>query len=75
MGVWKRIEIGYLEPSSTTCEFCGKPLAGRHWEAVVAGRARTFCEPAHETKYVSYWLPRYGRSIDVEIDGAVSGPA
>ena len=67
MGVWKQVEIGYLEPNSTACDLCGQLLAGRYWEAVVEGQPRRFCDPAHEAKYLSYWLPRYG-TANTEVD-------
>jgi hypothetical protein len=63
MGEWKRAEIGYLKPNTTCCELCGQLIAGRYWEAESAGAPRVFCSPAHEEKYVSYWLPRYGKAV------------
>jgi hypothetical protein len=62
MGEWKRAELGYLKAYATYCELCGQLVPGRYWEAVVEGEMRVFCSPPHEQKYVSYWLPRYGKA-------------
>lgn len=62
MGEWKRVELSYLKANRTACELCGQPLPGRYWQADVEGKVRIFCGPAHEEKYLTYWLPRYGQA-------------
>lgn len=60
MGEWRDGEISYLQANRAACELCGQPIARRRWTAVVEGRERIFCSPAHERLYHDYWLPRYG---------------
>jgi hypothetical protein len=60
MGGWRTAELGYLKASRTYCDLCGQLIPGRYWIAEVEGHERVFCGPAHERKFVSYWLPRYG---------------
>jgi hypothetical protein len=60
VGEWAVNEIGYLRPNRLHCDLCGQPIAGRYWRAEVQGVQRAFCNPAHEQKFVDYWLPRYG---------------
>jgi hypothetical protein len=61
VGEWATNEIGYLRANRLHCDLCGQPLAGKYWTAAVDGVAeKAFCDPAHEQKYLDYWLPRYG---------------
>jgi hypothetical protein len=60
MGEWKEAEISYLKANRTSCDLCGRLVAGRYWAADVGGAEKVFCDPAHERKYHEYWLPRYG---------------
>jgi hypothetical protein len=60
MGEWKAVEISYLKTNRTHCDLCGRLLASRGWTAEVDGARRIFCDPDHERKYRTYWLPRYG---------------
>jgi hypothetical protein len=65
VGEWRKAEIGYLKASRTYCDLCGQLIPGRYWVADVDGRERVFCGPAHEEKYRTYWLPRYGSGAGV----------
>jgi hypothetical protein len=60
MGEWKQSEISYLKVYRLHCDLCGQLVPGRYWSAEVDGEERRFCNPEHEHKYRSYWLPRYG---------------
>ncbi len=62
MGEWKDSEISYLKASRTYCDLCGQLIPRRYWAAEVDAAERVFCDPEHERKYRTYWLPRYGKA-------------
>jgi hypothetical protein len=60
-GEWVTPPVSYVEPMRIFCALCGRPIARRHWRAAPAGEVLSFCDPAHEELYRTYWLPTYPR--------------
>jgi hypothetical protein len=61
-GEWIVPPVSYVEPLRIFCALCGRPIARRYWQAAAAGEPLPFCDPEHEEKYRTYWLPTYGNA-------------
>jgi hypothetical protein len=53
-GEWITPQVSYVDPARRFCEFCGRPIARRFWQAKTEGGAGIFCNPAHAALFTTY---------------------
>ena len=53
-GEWITPPVSYVDPARRFCEFCGRPIARRFWQAKMEGGAGIFCDPAHAALITTY---------------------
>lgn len=62
MGEWKEKEPSYLGVSFVHCATCGKMIPRKIWVEMVNGEEKQFCGARCAELYVTYWLPKYGKT-------------
>jgi hypothetical protein len=53
-GVRYDIELALCDPTRRFCEFCGRPIARKFWQAMTERGAGVFCDPAHAMLHATY---------------------
>jgi len=53
-GGWVTPAVSYVDPARRFCQFCGRPIARRFWQAETSGGVEIFCDPAHAALYTTY---------------------
>ena len=53
-GEWITPPVSYVDPARRFCQFCGRPIARRFWQAKAEGEAGIFCDPAHAALFTTY---------------------
>lgn len=51
---WIEPAVSYVDPTRRFCEFCGRPIARKYWQAETERGVGIFCDPAHATLYTTY---------------------
>ena len=59
-GRWEPIVRAWHDSSLTQCDLCGRLIPRQGWRVDAEGRQLLFCNDACESRYWSYWYPRYG---------------
>ena len=53
-GEWVIPPVSYVDPARRFCEFCGRPIARKFWQATTDQGGAIFCDPAHAALYRTY---------------------
>jgi hypothetical protein len=53
-GEWVVPPVSYVDTTRRFCEFCGRPIARRFWQATTDQGVAIFCDPAHAALYKTY---------------------
>ena len=53
-GDWVMPPVSYVDPTRRFCEFCGRPIARKFWQAKTERGAGIFCDPAHAALHATY---------------------
>ena len=53
-GEWIVPPVSYVDPTRRFCEFCGRPIARRFWQAKKVHGVGIFCDPAHAALNATY---------------------
>jgi hypothetical protein len=53
-GEWFMPAVSYVDPRRRFCQFCGRPIARRFWQAETKRGVGIFCNPAHAALEATY---------------------
>jgi hypothetical protein len=59
-GDWVMPPVSYVVPIRRFCEFCGRPIARKFWQAKTERGLGIFCDPAHAALQMTYPSSAFG---------------